>query len=95
MTACLRMNPTNLEVDVASDIQTILTAEEARLKEGTDLETIPEDIPYPNADEKQVFEFRSFLLDAGPEYMEHIQKKAKNLLSRIQMVSYSVSCYFY
>ena len=88
MRACLAANPPNLEVDVVTDIQSILNAEESRLKEGTELETIPEEIPYPGANEKQIFEYRSFLLDAAPEYMEHIQKKAKNLLSRIQMVHF-------
>ncbi len=88
MRTCLRANPPNLEVDVATDIQAILVAEDARLREGSEYEStgIPEELPYPGANEKQIYEYRSFMIDAAPEYTEHIQKKAKNLLSRIQMV---------
>lgn len=42
--------------------------------------------PYPEATRKQLLEFRSFLDDAPKEYHDHLEKKPKNLLLRIQLV---------
>ncbi|KAJ3129317.1 choline dehydrogenase 7 [Nowakowskiella sp. JEL0407] len=44
------------------------------------------DIPYPDATKKQIVEFRSILIDAPKEYSDHIERKGKTLLSRIQML---------
>ncbi|KAJ3053100.1 choline dehydrogenase 7 [Rhizophlyctis rosea] len=43
-------------------------------------------VPYEGATPRQCYEFRSLLEEAPPEYMEHLQKKARNLLSRIAMM---------
>ncbi|KAI8069985.1 SNF2 family N-terminal domain-containing protein [Gongronella butleri] len=43
-------------------------------------------IPYPDASKKQIAEFRSFLLEAPQEYVDHVERKGRNLLLRIQML---------
>lgn len=43
-------------------------------------------VPYSNANKKQIAEFRSFLLEAPADYIEHIERKGRNFLLRIQML---------
>ncbi|CAO3697270.1 unnamed protein product [Rhizopus microsporus] len=43
-------------------------------------------VPYKGATKKQIAEFRSFLIQAPPEYIEHIERKGRNFLLRIQML---------
>ena len=47
---------------------------------------IDPDIPYLKATKKQISEFKSFLIDANEDYKQHLKKKAKNLLSRLQLM---------
>ncbi|ORX99732.1 hypothetical protein K493DRAFT_257065 [Basidiobolus meristosporus CBS 931.73] len=42
--------------------------------------------PYPGATKKQIAEFKSFMIEAPQEYFDHIDKKGRNLLLRIQML---------
>ena len=43
-------------------------------------------LPYPWADIKQKAEFNSFFKDANPEYFDHLDKKAKNLILRVSLM---------
>eukprot|EP00842_Homolaphlyctis_polyrhiza_P001258 jgi/Hompol1/2132/HPOL_002827-RA len=45
-----------------------------------------EDVPYPWANEKQITEYRSFWREVNKEYIEHIEKKAKNMLIRVALM---------
>jgi len=44
------------------------------------------DIPYDKASKKSTIEFRSFLLNAAQEYVDHIKKKGRNLVLRVQLI---------
>ncbi|KAI8817172.1 SNF2 family N-terminal domain-containing protein [Fimicolochytrium jonesii] len=46
---------------------------------------IPE-VPYPNPSRRQLAEYRSFMLDAPQEYLDHLEKRAKNMLMRVGMM---------
>ncbi|KAJ3261825.1 choline dehydrogenase 7 [Boothiomyces macroporosus] len=50
------------------------------------LEIPDEDLPWVGADEKEKYEFSTFLKEASPDYLEHLDKKAKNLLIRIALM---------
>ncbi|KAJ1973907.1 hypothetical protein H4R35_003873, partial [Dimargaris xerosporica] len=43
-------------------------------------------IPYPSATKRQITEYRSFLLDSPADYLDHIKKKWRNLLLRMQLM---------
>ncbi|CAO3638143.1 unnamed protein product [Cunninghamella blakesleeana] len=43
-------------------------------------------VPYLHATRKQINEYKSFLIQAPSEYIEHIERKGRNLLLRIQML---------
>lgn len=43
-------------------------------------------VPYSGATKKQTAEFRSFLHEAPADYIEHIERKGRNFLLRIQML---------
>ncbi|KAI9316672.1 P-loop containing nucleoside triphosphate hydrolase protein [Dichotomocladium elegans] len=43
-------------------------------------------VPYSGATKKQISEFRSFLIEAPADYVEHIERKGRNFLLRIQML---------
>jgi hypothetical protein len=45
-----------------------------------------ETIPYAGASKKHIAEFRSFLIQAPQDYIEHIERKGRNFLLRIQML---------
>ncbi|KAJ3277093.1 choline dehydrogenase 7 [Terramyces sp. JEL0728] len=48
---------------------------------------IPDDeLPWVGSDEKEKFEYSTFLKEASPDYLEHLDKKAKNLLIRIALM---------
>lgn len=42
--------------------------------------------PYPGASKKQIIEYRSFFIEAPTDYIEHIEKRSKNILIRISML---------
>ncbi|KAG0011179.1 choline dehydrogenase 6 [Entomortierella chlamydospora] len=44
------------------------------------------DIPFDKASKKSTIEFRSFLLDATQDYVEHIRRKGRNLVLRVQLI---------
>ncbi|KAI8968258.1 SNF2 family N-terminal domain-containing protein [Mycotypha africana] len=48
--------------------------------------TDEDEMPYTDATKKQIAEFRSFLIQAPQEYVEHIERKGRNFLLRIQML---------
>ncbi|ORZ15904.1 P-loop containing nucleoside triphosphate hydrolase protein [Absidia repens] len=56
--------------------------------ETDDLDEVKENlvVPYRGASKKQITEFKSFLLEAPSDYIEHIERKGRNLLLRIQML---------
>ncbi|KAI8096416.1 SNF2 family N-terminal domain-containing protein [Halteromyces radiatus] len=56
------------------------------LDSGNDDEVDNMSIPYRGASKKQIAEFKSFLIDAPADYIEHIERKGRNLLLRIQML---------
>jgi hypothetical protein len=49
-------------------------------------EVAESDLPYPGADEREHLEVLSFFKEAPPEYLEHIDRKAKNLLIRVALM---------
>ncbi|KAI9346673.1 SNF2 family N-terminal domain-containing protein [Pilaira anomala] len=49
-------------------------------------ESPDETIPYIGASKKHIAEFRSFLIQAPADYIEHIERKGRNFLLRIQML---------
>ncbi|KAJ3193623.1 choline dehydrogenase 7 [Irineochytrium annulatum] len=69
-----------VEEDVEVDVKACLALD------GIDIDNCPDDVPYPGATAKQIAEYRSCLVDAPRDYKEHIEKKAKNLLLRVQMM---------
>lgn len=89
------INSGQIEADMANEMKRVIGLEPTVNDEEDPLPEILElpQVPYPDATERQIAEYRSFLLDAAPEYKEHIEKKclsfanaAKNLLTRIQML---------
>ncbi|KAF8984052.1 choline dehydrogenase 6 [Entomortierella lignicola] len=44
------------------------------------------DVPFDKASKKSTIEFRSFLLDATQDYVEHIRRKGRNLVLRVQLI---------
>ncbi|KXS22506.1 hypothetical protein M427DRAFT_130174 [Gonapodya prolifera JEL478] len=42
--------------------------------------------PYHRATKQQIMEFRSFIIDSPEDYKDHLRKKARNLLLRVQMI---------
>ncbi|KAI8883742.1 hypothetical protein K501DRAFT_86912 [Backusella circina FSU 941] len=44
------------------------------------------DMPYPGANKKEIAEYKSFLIQAPADYIEHIERKGRNFLLRIQML---------
>ncbi|KAJ1656324.1 hypothetical protein IWQ61_004080 [Dispira simplex] len=56
---------------------------EAELQPG--LENI-RGVPFANANKRQTVEYRSFLIDSPADYQEHIKRKGRNLLLRIQLM---------
>lgn len=44
------------------------------------------DIPFDKASKKATIEFQSFLLKATPDYIEHIKRKGRNLVLRVQLI---------
>ncbi|KAJ3015430.1 choline dehydrogenase 7 [Thoreauomyces humboldtii] len=79
----LQRNPT-LDAETLSDVKGAINQEGDVLIEEPP-HVIPE-VPYPNATRRQIAEYRSFLIDAPPEYHDHLDKRAKNMLSRISMM---------
>ncbi|CAO0790446.1 unnamed protein product [Mucor circinelloides] len=61
------------------DIETILQSE-------ADDESHDENVPYIGANKRQIAEFKSFLIEAPQDYIEHIERKGRNFLLRIQML---------
>lgn len=49
-------------------------------------ESSDDTIPYTGASKKHIAEFRSFLIQAPADYIEHIERKGRNFLLRIQML---------
>ncbi|KAI8331392.1 P-loop containing nucleoside triphosphate hydrolase protein [Chlamydoabsidia padenii] len=43
-------------------------------------------MPYQGASKKQIAEYKTFLIQAPSDYIEHIERKGRNLLLRIQML---------
>ncbi|KNC96991.1 uncharacterized protein SPPG_07808 [Spizellomyces punctatus DAOM BR117] len=72
------------EAELINDVKAALAQETGDILDDTNY-VIPE-IPYEGATRRQIAEYRSFLLDAPPEYHEHLEKRAKNMLSRIAMM---------
>jgi hypothetical protein len=51
-----------------------------------DDDTTDDTVPYRGASKKHTAEFRSFLIQAPADYIEHIERKGRNFLLRIQML---------
>ncbi|KAL0088183.1 P-loop containing nucleoside triphosphate hydrolase protein [Phycomyces blakesleeanus] len=62
------------------DIEDILEMDADDEVEGDD------SIPYVGASKKQISEFKSFLAQAPADYIEHVERKGRNFLLRIQML---------
>ncbi|KAJ3290493.1 choline dehydrogenase 7 [Borealophlyctis nickersoniae] len=82
---CLRLN-FGTEPDVVSDAKAALIFTGEFPEEFLDPTNPPKAVPYENATAKQIYEYKSLLIEATPEYLEHIEKKSKNLLCRIAMM---------
>ncbi|KAL1920993.1 uncharacterized protein VTP21DRAFT_11628 [Calcarisporiella thermophila] len=78
------INPT-CEEDrrLVRDLETMINEEP-----DTDFQGFPTEdhIPYRGANKKQIVEYKSFLVNATPEYHEHIERKARNIALRLQML---------
>ncbi|ORY07424.1 hypothetical protein LY90DRAFT_207702 [Neocallimastix californiae] len=78
--------------DLLKDIKEIFSMPEniPSYENGTPMERskliIDPDIPYLKATKKQINEFKSFLIDTNEDYKQHLKKRAKNLLSRLQLM---------
>ncbi|KAJ3333445.1 choline dehydrogenase 7 [Blyttiomyces sp. JEL0837] len=70
------------EPDVVTDVKHCLSLDGV-----TDIMAESDEVPYSGATRKQIAEFKSFFADAGKDYHDHIEKKGKNMLPRIQMMS--------
>jgi hypothetical protein len=72
----------NTEEDrkLVQDINNILQSD-AR-EEGRKVDTVP----FSGATKKQIAEFKSFLADANKDYSEHVERKGRNFLLRIQLL---------
>ncbi|KAF8976792.1 Chromodomain-helicase-DNA-binding protein 9 [Entomortierella lignicola] len=66
-----------------SDLETVLA--ECDTASGYEAPSIG-DIPFDRASKKSTIEFRSFLLNATQEYIDHIRKKGRNLVLRVQLI---------
>ncbi|KAF9281009.1 choline dehydrogenase 6 [Mortierella alpina] len=53
---------------------------------GYEAPTSASDIPFEKASKKATIEFRSFLLNATQEYIDHVRKKGRNLVLRVQLI---------
>ncbi|KAK9764864.1 hypothetical protein K7432_007289 [Basidiobolus ranarum] len=80
------------DVKLIEDINTLLQKDPIPgLPEDAETEKTEEDdsdefIPYPGATKRQIAEFKTFMIEAPQEYFDHIDKKGRNLLLRIQML---------
>lgn len=59
---------------------------ESLLDSDVDDEPRNKSIPFTNATKSQIAEFRSFLAEAPQEYLDHVTKKGRNIVLRIQML---------
>ena len=85
MRYCLRNNV--LEPDLVRDIKNVLGIDPGDVPEESPCKSVEvPDAPYPDATQKQIKEYRSYLIESPPEYREHIDRKGKALLTRIQLV---------
>ena len=50
--------------------------------------------PYPDASRQQMIEFYSFLSDCPKVYYDHLEKKCKGLLMRVQLLHFLRECVF-
>jgi hypothetical protein len=46
------------------------------------------ELPWADAEDKDRIEYASFMAEAPPDYLEHLGKKAKNLLIRVALVQF-------
>ncbi|KAJ1548306.1 hypothetical protein HK405_003743, partial [Cladochytrium tenue] len=71
-----------VEAEILQDVMSALALEGI-----SDTDIMQEEqIPYPGATKKQITEFRSFLMEAGKDYQDHMTKRAKALLTRLQTI---------
>ncbi|KAI9002707.1 SNF2 family N-terminal domain-containing protein [Gaertneriomyces semiglobifer] len=80
----LKIAGKSAEPDVVSDVKAVLAQEMGCVIDEDNL-SIPE-APYPGATKKQITEYRSFLIEAPPEYFDHLERRAKNMLMRISLM---------
>lgn len=66
-----------------SDLENVLA--ECDTASGYEAPTVG-DIPFDKASKKSIIEFRSFLLNASQDYIDHIRKKGRNLVLRVQLI---------
>ena len=73
-----------LQLDEISETNT----ENSEGKESKDVKDVHilRDEPYPGATKKQIIEYRSFFIEGPADYIEHIEKRSKNILIRISML---------
>jgi len=87
---CLEVEKYN--ADLLNDIKELFNMPEniPSFEDGTPMDRskliIDPEIPYLKATKKQITEFKSFLINAPEDYKNHLKKKAKNLLSRLQLM---------
>ncbi|KAJ3044119.1 choline dehydrogenase 7 [Rhizophlyctis rosea] len=72
--------------DIMKESRKALFLEGDFTEEDLDPANPPRTIPYENATTRQMYEYNSLLRDAPPEYLDHLKKKARNLISRISMM---------
>ncbi|KAL1917321.1 uncharacterized protein VTP21DRAFT_4977 [Calcarisporiella thermophila] len=78
-------------IDIASeddrrlvqDLETIIAEEPDPIF--SDMPT-EDHVPFHGASKKQIIEYKSFLVNTTPEYHGHIEKKARNIALRLQML---------
>ncbi|CAO3585468.1 unnamed protein product [Absidia cylindrospora] len=75
-------------IDTRTDEDKRLVEDIGLLLQSDAQDDVPDDdtIPYKNASQKQIDEFRSFIVDAPWEYKEHMTRNGRDLLLRIQII---------
>ncbi|KAJ3339493.1 choline dehydrogenase 6 [Gonapodya sp. JEL0774] len=77
-----------VDPEIIDDVHAYLDLDETKPMDerGKVLATPAPGEPYYRATKQQIVEFRSFILDSPEDYKDHLRKKARNLLLRVQMI---------
>lgn len=83
--AMMRLILPTIERNTEEDYRLIQDIE-GILDQDVDDEPRNKSVPYNNATKAQTAEYRTFLLEAPQDYLDHVTKKGRNIILRIQML---------